>query len=387
MPQPSPSESVLKGANPFLEADIPDSEDIYEPTPFGIAALTNVDQLMNEIFQDMEQTLERGSALPADLPEEPAPAPAAIASFVAPPHVPLLSPTLTSPAVPESIASYGLPSDDLLSDPDLEELLVMDQGAAKPRQAGGGILLSAVLATLILTGGLFAAVKFRLYPMIPGFSVPVVAEGTVPPATVPESTQTGKDQQFLEYVGRSLNRIDRTATRSSGAGSIATLPPAPSGASSPAPSPLVIERYVPVYQPPLFGSFTNPPGTTPSTPQSSVKAAAPSTSTAPLRVSPAPIARPPAARAVATPAPPVASPTPVAAIVPNVDLSETHALIGLLELGDRSAALLEVNGVPQRIQVGETIGASGWKIVSISNQTALIQRNSEVRSIYVGQKF
>jgi len=80
-------------------------------------------------------------------------------------------------------------------------------------------------------------------------------------------------------------------------------------------------------------------------------------------------------------------PSPVAAIVPNVDLSETHALIGLLELGDRSAALLEVNGVPQRIQVGERIGASGWKIMSISNQTAIIQRNSEVRSIYVGQQF
>jgi Tfp pilus assembly protein PilP len=83
-----------------------------------------------------------------------------------------------------------------------------------------------------------------------------------------------------------------------------------------------------------------------------------------------------------------APPSPIAtAITPNLDPSETHALIGLLELGDRSAALLEVNGVPQRIQVGEKIGASGWQVVSITNQAALIQRNGEVRSIYVGQQF
>ncbi|MBW4513994.1 MAG: hypothetical protein KME11_02060 [Timaviella obliquedivisa GSE-PSE-MK23-08B] len=385
MPQPSPSQSVLKGANPFLEDDIPDSEDIYEPTPFGIAALTNVDHLMNEIFQDMEQTLERGTALPADLHQEPEPAIAPFMTPVTPLDVPLLSPGLPSSPLLESVAPYRLPEDDLLSDPDLEELLVIDQEVAKPRQSSGGFLLSAVLATLILTGGLFATVKFRLYQMIPGFSGSEVVEGRVPPITVPEAAQTGKDQQFLEYVGRSLNRIDRTATRNSGtsgaiATGIATLPPPPSVA----PSPLVVERYVPVYQPPLFGSFTSPPGTTTSNTNAMTRtavAAAPA-----IVVPPAPTVRPPVVRA-AVPAPVVPSPSPIAAIVPSIDLSETHALIGLLELGDRSAALLEVNGVPQRIQVGEKIGASGWKIMSISNQTAIIQRNSEVRSIHVGQKF
>ena len=381
MPQPSTSQSVLKGANPFLEADIPDSEEIYEPTPFGISALNNVDHLMNELFQGVEQTLERGTVMPNDLhdlPEEPEPKPVSslgypqeIASFVAP--LMPLGPT-PSPAL-ESVTPYSLPQNDLLNDPDLEELLVMDQGAAKPRKSGGGIFLSAVLATLILSGGLFVAFKFRLYQMIPGFSVPDVVEGSVPPAAVPGSAQ-GKDQQFLEYVGRSLDRIDRTATRSSTPGTIAALPPAPSAT----PSPLIVERYVPVYQPPLFGSFTTPPGATTG---NSISPAAPATSVAPTRVPPAPSVRPPAPRVAAAPI----QLSPVAAIAPNIDLSETHALIGVLELGDRSAALLEVNGVPQRIQVGETIGASGWKIMSISNQTAIIQRNSEVRSLYVGQQF
>jgi Tfp pilus assembly protein PilP len=81
------------------------------------------------------------------------------------------------------------------------------------------------------------------------------------------------------------------------------------------------------------------------------------------------------------------SPVVAAAPSPNFDPNETHSLIGLLELGDRSAALLTVNGVPQRIEVGSKIGASGWLLVSVSNQAAIIQRNSEVRSVYVGQQF
>ncbi len=387
MPQPSTTQPVLKGANPFLEADIPDSEEIYEPTPFGISALTNVDHLMNEIFQGVEQTLERGTVLPNDLPEEPEPEPASsseysqgVASLTAPLFI---SPGLPPPPALNSV-TYSLAQDDLLNDPDLEELLVMDQEAANPRKSGSGFLLPAVLATLILSGGLFAAFRFRLYQMIPGFSSPGVVEGSVPSATVTASEQ-GKDQQFLEYVGRSLDRIDRTATRSSTPGTIAVPPP------TAAPSPLVVERYVPVYQPPLFGSFTTPAGATTGIAPSP---AAPATSVAPIgiaptRLPPAPSVRPPAPRVVAAapiqPAP--SQPSPVAAIAANIDPSETHALIGLLELGDRSAALLEVNGVPQRIQVGEKIGASGWKIMSISNQTAIIQRNSEVRSLYVGQRF
>ena len=91
-----------------------------------------------------------------------------------------------------------------------------------------------------------------------------------------------------------------------------------------------------------------------------------------------------------TPAPvaPVpASPVPSVATILNISPSLTHVLIGLLELGDRSAALFEIDGATQRIQLGERIGSSGWTLVSISNQEAIIRRNGEVRSIYVGQQF
>jgi hypothetical protein len=64
-----------------------------------------------------------------------------------------------------------------------------------------------------------------------------------------------------------------------------------------------------------------------------------------------------------------------------------HTLVGVLELGNLSAALFEINGLTQKIALGQTIGSSGWTLVSITNQEAVVRRNGEVRSIYVGQKF
>ncbi|AFZ23571.1 hypothetical protein Cylst_1280 [Cylindrospermum stagnale PCC 7417] len=62
-------------------------------------------------------------------------------------------------------------------------------------------------------------------------------------------------------------------------------------------------------------------------------------------------------------------------------------LEGLLELGNKSAALFKIDGVTRRVNVGENIGASGWTLVDVSNGEAIVRRNGEVRSIYAGQKF
>ncbi len=67
--------------------------------------------------------------------------------------------------------------------------------------------------------------------------------------------------------------------------------------------------------------------------------------------------------------------------------SAKYTLVGVLELGDRSTALFESNGVARRINMGESIGTSGWSLVEVNNQEAIIRRNGEVRSIYVGQAF
>ncbi|MEH1968645.1 hypothetical protein [Nostoc sp.] len=64
----------------------------------------------------------------------------------------------------------------------------------------------------------------------------------------------------------------------------------------------------------------------------------------------------------------------------------SNTLEGLLELGNKSAALFKVDGVTRRINMGESIGSSGWTLVDVSNGEAVIRRNGEVRSIYAGQK-
>jgi type II secretory pathway component PulC len=61
--------------------------------------------------------------------------------------------------------------------------------------------------------------------------------------------------------------------------------------------------------------------------------------------------------------------------------------VGVLELGDRSAALIEINGVTQRYRIGESVGTSGWSLVEVSKDQAVLRRNGEVRSVFMGQNF
>ena len=79
-------------------------------------------------------------------------------------------------------------------------------------------------------------------------------------------------------------------------------------------------------------------------------------------------------------------PTETAAAI-RIDPALIHTLVGILELGERSAALFEVNGVARRIYVGESIASSGWTLVEVANQEAVIRRNGDVRTIFVGQQF
>jgi hypothetical protein len=64
-----------------------------------------------------------------------------------------------------------------------------------------------------------------------------------------------------------------------------------------------------------------------------------------------------------------------------------YSLVGLMESGDQSAALFDINGITQRISLGESIGNSGWSLLSVSNQQAVVAKGAETRSIYVGNKF
>jgi hypothetical protein len=74
-------------------------------------------------------------------------------------------------------------------------------------------------------------------------------------------------------------------------------------------------------------------------------------------------------------------------VATSVATAPVHELQGVMDLGEKSAALFKVDGITRRIEIGEGIAASGWKLVEVTNNEAIIRRNGEVRSIFAGQKF
>lgn len=334
---PSPALDVPKSASspsqmPDVDSDLntamPEDEGDFESV---------ANRLMDNLFADVERMLDRGVDL---LPEPPQP------QFVAP-LFPEKPPTSTvAPSL--SISPKLSPRPSLLEQAETEEelsdlaaLMAEVTEAEKPKNRSfDKLLLGLAGIALIAAGGLWFYFRSRIAPPV-----------AVAPPSAPQIQQQ-KDLEFLDYVSRSLDRLERDAKAQRQAATIAAAAPSPSPSVSPS---TVLERvYIPIYQSPAAGP--------------ALPAAPP--------IAPVPQA-PPAVTA------PPASPT----AAPNIAASATHVLIGVLELGDRSAALFEINGTPQRIQIGESIGGSGWTLVSIKNQEAIVRRNGEVRSIYVGQQF
>ena len=182
------------------------------------------------------------------------------------------------------------------------------------------------------------------------------AETSAAPTATPALSE---DAAFRDYLTRSLRVIsgERSAqTETQNPNTVATTPTptADNQTATGRPSNNVIERvFVPLLQ----------PGANQRTPSNAVT----------LPSLPAPNGSGQAANDSAP--------------VPNIAAANTYELVGVLELGDRSAALFEVNGSSQRVYIGETVGSSGWSIVSIDNEEVVVRRNGEIRSIYIGQQF
>ncbi|MGJ3252166.1 MAG: hypothetical protein ACFE0J_13720 [Elainellaceae cyanobacterium] len=240
----------------------------------------------------------------------------------------------------------------------------------KPRHPFGASIDKLLLLAACASLGITAALWFVLHGRQP---TPANSYGRVGT----ETTESG-DLAFLDYMQRSLETLDhkadaekRTAamTPPDGNGSMNTVS-VPSSPDSLAESPERI--YIPVYQPPqpLTPSLVNP--------QPVPFQAQPSQS------APAPAPAPAASASAPTPA---ASPSPAPTPVANVAPANRYSLVALLQMGDRSAAIFEFDDTARRVEVGAQIGSSGWTLVSVSNQEAMIRRNGEVRSVYIGQSF
>lgn len=171
--------------------------------------------------------------------------------------------------------------------------------------------------------------------------------------------------KFIDYMERSLEQIDRQVA-----------------ANKKTNDRLV---YVPVYTP-------NTPAPTTLPISSSNIPLASSSSSIPV---PSPQLAPAEPLAIPEP-PPLPAPTPIkddshnsvqsnqVAIASKANI--THTLVGVLELGGDSAALVKVQGQTKRVWVGEEIN-EGWVLESIANQHANINYQGQIRSISVGETF
>lgn len=86
--------------------------------------------------------------------------------------------------------------------------------------------------------------------------------------------------------------------------------------------------------------------------------------------------------------------TVVSAIAPSPvfrdkrsDKKSSYTLIGVLELGDRSTAIIDINGSIQSLKIGSVVADSGWTIGRIAQQEMILKRGNEDTTVSVGQKF
>lgn len=404
------------------------------PTPIQPwSAEAEADKLMDELFSDLDQILEGGNRLPTEpaKPEYVSLKSIVIPQIPAPPAVVPPAEKLTATQSPES-------TDSQLSE--TVETSLAAKSSSRPNRFSWSLeRLLLVLGFVVLAMSLILLLAKQKRLTFPSWLKPT------PSPSVHKSQVSQSDAEFAQYMERALKAIDNKIKAKQqatvppggnippgGTNTTNPLPPASGNSSLASSQPQrVIERvYIPVYpsQNPVASSGPSPlarsPVPTLSAPVPSSAAKSPSPSAAARRLvpspsaaarrsvpSPSPVARrsvpspSPAARRSAPTSPQAAAPVaprltlpvlptlPPPVIVPTVPITQAptsatkQTLVGVMEQGDRSAALFNAGGVTRYIFVGEGIGDSGWTLVSVANQEAVIRRNGEVRSVYAGQSF
>ena len=375
------------------------------------SAESDADKLMDDLFSDIDRILDGGSKLPT---EPVKPEYVSLQSIVMP-QLPTPSPIIATQEVVEP--SYDLP--EFTQRESVEATLVettIPPVIPVAKRSGWSVeklLLAGGIISLLVTLGLLLANQYKIN--LPGFL-------NFSGSSSQDSQLPASDTQFVSYMLRSLTVIEnkgKTNQKTANANInnnpapvvLPTLPAVGNRSLVSNQAPTVLERiYIPVYPPQApVAQNINPsaraavPAPAAKAPPSPVRQSAPAqvakTTVTPVKKpaptpvakasAPVPVARlspPPAMPALPPAPPPSAFAPPVAGVSASAPAAQ-HTLVGLLELGDRSAALFDVNGSTQRFNVGEGIGSSGWILVKVENQEAVIRRNGEVRSVYVGQKF
>lgn len=383
-----------------MSQDISTNQSTSEPVAESLSlkpwsAEAYADQLMDDLFSDIDHILDGSSKLPTEPAKQEYASLQAIKvpQIAMPPAVIPLQQVLAQQSETVHTPQETPPAKSNTIPP-------IASGSPPARHSGkfNKLLLVATIGSLAIALILWwASYKKLLTQWL-----------HLPDTSASQNTLSQSDTQFINYMLRSLELIDRkaqvskqqtnpgeTSNQQSGTAS-GTSQPLPPVANNPAQSPNLGPTVV--YMPPGYypGALQYQP------PQVASPILSPTAN--PIRPSATSAIRPPAANsirplptnpALPQPSKPSISPRRPASI-PSVasSLNPTQAapdpkytLVGLLYLGDRSAALFDITGVTQRIQVGEPIGASGWTLVAVTKDEAIIRRNGEVRSIYAGQKF
>jgi len=367
-----------------------------------VAVESYADRLMDELFEGVDRAFDGN-----EVPSESVPPP----EFVA----------LKSISIPQIVLSQSLSPDRQRGEKDVaaiaRQVALETTKKQQSKQSFDRILLGAACGSLLLVMGLWLASRSGLV-RLPVASAPAGETATGTPKIVP-------DTQFVEYVQRSIVAIEQKKAPPANS-QLAGVP----GVSTPGTLPSISISGTP---PPTAGLSTAVNRIANALEQAAAQPGAPALPAQVVIIPPAPVAAAPqtaaaspsptapvSGRAIAaagTRAPLAASPSPSDSAQPKILARETepapapaagqsapaagppsapaagaasisaHTLVGILELGDRSAALFEVDGVARRIYVGESIGASGWTLAEIKNQEAVIRKGGDVRSVFVGQKF
>lgn len=126
--------------------------------------------------------------------------------------------------------------------------------------------------------------------------------------------------------------------------------------------------YVPVYQPPALASnLPSPLALPPATSNDAIELnGAASANRNPLNSN----------NVQSNVAPPVTS-----------QPSTSYTLVGILDLGDRSMAMLDVNGSVQSVGLGKPVTGTSWTLSRVSQQEITLKRGKETKNVFVGQRF
>ena len=339
--------------------------DVTESGSFPVESYA--DRLMDDLFGDVERLLDSSATLAIE-PERVV-EPSAPLSKGTPLDnlVDLVSPLMRRADVDGALTSDEQDVDALLANRDTMERSLTQQplteSVSPSSRSYDRLLLGVGCLSIVVTLAVWFLNQQSLRP-----SAPVAVAPQPPASDAPPQNSTANDQ-FVNYLQQALKAIDQQQQ---------------AGSSQVASSSVL--KNLPLVQP---GSPTlQPPATSVATPRPTLRPAtglsrlygptyqAPQAQPSSPSVAPLPSVSAPANA-------PVAVRPPIPLSMPGIP----KKLVGVLELGDRSAALIEINGVTQRYRIGESVGTSGWSLVEVSKDQAVLRRNGEVRSVFMGQNF